>query len=117
MVRNDTLWYVTIRCRTLQSVVVRYAAWHNVATATLQRGTARHNPTLIFTAGLQRADNVASMLRQRGTAGHTAEMYKYFSRTWGSETGPNGAAKTWPYDITGESEAHSYNVPLHTHNI
>ena len=50
------------------------AATHNEAqpgTTWQQRrysvAAARHNPTLIFTAGLQRGDSVASTWRQRGT--------------------------------------------------
>ena len=54
------------------------AARHNEA----QRGTtaARHNRTLIFTAGLQRGEGVASMFRQRGTVPTFAHFF--FTERW-----------------------------------
>ena len=95
---SGTLWYVTIRCGTLCYVA---AVGHNEAqrrTTWRQRlysvAAARRNPTLIVTAGLHRGDSVASKWRQRGTSWHPAEMCKFISRTWRSETEHSGADKT-----------------------
>ena len=116
---SATLWYVTIHCGTLCCMA---AARHNEAhrgTTWRQRryslAAVRLNPTLTFTAGLQRGDSVASTWRQRNTTWHPAEMYIFSSEPGGQKRGTTARPKR--DTMTGTLGVYLRKIHLRTTNV